>query len=160
MSNNVYIGNRYVPKIMGNWNSETSYESLMVVLYEGNSYTSITNVPSGILPTNSEYWALSGNYNAQVEQYRQEVVTMKEEVNTQLKKQEENIDLIIANKQTEMELFTSQEKDEIQNVVNENISVLDNKKVEIMNIINSTEYIIDGGDFGETATNIIDGGDF
>lgn len=81
---NMYIGNRYVPKVMGNWNNETSYESLSIVLYQGNSYTSKTNVPSGILPTNEEFWVLSGNYNGQVEQYRQEIQNAVKVVNDKL----------------------------------------------------------------------------
>lgn len=82
--NNVYIGARYVPKIVGEWSADVAYEPLTVVLYQGTSYTSITYVPKGIIPSEStkQYWALTGNYNAQVEQYRQEVVRYKQEVDT------------------------------------------------------------------------------
>ena len=31
---NVYVGNRYVPKIMGEWNNENSYEGLSIVKYQ------------------------------------------------------------------------------------------------------------------------------
>lgn len=85
-ANNVYIGARYVPKIMGEWSATEEYEPLSVVLYQGTSYTSITYVPMGVLPTNEEYWALTGNYNAQVDAYRQEVANIDKKLNTNLKK--------------------------------------------------------------------------
>ena len=72
-----YIGARYVP-ITANpieWSNANAYEPLTIVTYQGNSYTSRQYVPVGIDITNDNYWALTGNYNAQVEQYRQEVLT-------------------------------------------------------------------------------------
>ena len=81
--NNVYIGARYVPKIVGEWSADVAYEPLTVVLYQGTSYTSITYVPKGIIPGDNtqQYWALTGNYNAQVEMYRQDVEKVKLELN-------------------------------------------------------------------------------
>ena len=70
-----YIGSRYVPLIAGEWDNTQAYEALTVVMHEGNSYTSRQPVPIGIAITNSEYWAATGNYNAQVEAYRREVAT-------------------------------------------------------------------------------------
>lgn len=80
--NNVYIGARYVPKIVGEWSADVAYEPLTVVLYQGTSYTSITYVPKGIIPSENtqQYWALTGNYNAQVEMYRQEVYKLQQDV--------------------------------------------------------------------------------
>ena len=80
--NNVYIGARYVPRILGEWSADMTYEPLDVVLYQGTSYTSRTYVPKGIIPSEStqQYWALTGNYNAQVEMYRQEVEKYKQDV--------------------------------------------------------------------------------
>ena len=76
-----YIGARYVP-IFGRrgeesieWDNTGTYEPLTVVLYQGNSYTSRQFVPVGIDITNEDFWAETGNYNAQVEQYRQEVLS-------------------------------------------------------------------------------------
>lgn len=66
---NTYVGARYVPVFDGEWNSTKKYEPLVVVMYQGNSYTSRTWVPAGVLPTNDAYWALSGNYNAQIQEY-------------------------------------------------------------------------------------------
>lgn len=69
-----YVGARYVPLIAqpAEWSKNTAYEPLTIVLYQGNSYTSRQAVPIGIEITNEDYWALTGNYNAQVEQYRKE----------------------------------------------------------------------------------------
>lgn len=74
-----YIGARYVP-IFGRkgetsiqWDNSAPYEPLTVVLYQGNSYTSRQYVPEGVEITNEAFWALTGNYNAQIEAYRQEV---------------------------------------------------------------------------------------
>ena len=68
-----YIGARYVPLFMGEWNIDNTYEPLSIVSNQGNSYTSRQAVPSGIPLTDESYWAMTGNYNAQIEQYRQEV---------------------------------------------------------------------------------------
>lgn len=74
-----YIGARYVP-IFGRkdeesieWDNSAPYEPLTIVLYQGNSYTSRQYVPVGIGIDNVDFWAETGNYNAQVEQYRAEV---------------------------------------------------------------------------------------
>lgn len=77
-----YIGARYVPKFADpiEWNDQTSYEALTIVNYLGASYTSKKPVPAGTLPTDTAYWALTGNYNAQVEAYRQEVAQLADEV--------------------------------------------------------------------------------
>ena len=76
-----YIGSRYVP-IFGRkgedtyeWDNSAPYEPLTVVMHQGNSFTSIQYVPTGIDINNKIYWAETGSYNAQVEQYRQEVLT-------------------------------------------------------------------------------------
>lgn len=73
MSVREYVGARYVPIVVGEWDNTRTYEPLMVVTYQGASYTSRQYVPAGIEITNESYWVLSANYNAQVEAYRQEV---------------------------------------------------------------------------------------
>lgn len=75
MSVTQYIGARYVPLFADSleWDSTKTYEPLTIVYHEGNSYTSRQFVPAGTLVTNEAYWALTGNYNAQIEQYRAEV---------------------------------------------------------------------------------------
>lgn len=77
-----YTGMRYVPVFADppEWSSANSYEPLEIVIHEGNSYTSKTFVPVGIDISDPQYWALTGNYNAQVEQYRQEVLQYSQEV--------------------------------------------------------------------------------
>ena len=77
-----YIGARYMPLFIGEWDDTVSYEPLSIVSYQGNSYTSRQAVPIGIEITNEIYWALTGNYNAQVEQYRQEVLAYNDRIST------------------------------------------------------------------------------
>lgn len=69
-----YIGSRYVPLLADpiEWSSTKEYEPLTIVTHEGNSYTSRQFVPKGIDIHNEAFWALTGNYNAQIEQYRRE----------------------------------------------------------------------------------------
>ena len=71
-----YVGARYVPKFATpvEWAADTSYEALTIVTFNNASYTSKIQVPPtvGNPANNPQYWALTGNYNAQVEQYRQE----------------------------------------------------------------------------------------
>lgn len=71
-----YIGSRYVPQFAdpAEWNNARTYEPLTIVLNKGNSYTSRQFVPVGIELTNEDYWLETGNYNAQIEQYRQQVL--------------------------------------------------------------------------------------
>lgn len=78
-----YIGARYVPKFANptEWNPNMAYEPLTIVTYLNASYTSIMATPAGIVPTNAQYWAPTGNYNAQVEAYRQEVQDVQTEIN-------------------------------------------------------------------------------
>lgn len=75
MSVREYVGARYVPLFADpiQWSNQNTYEPLTIVVNQGASYTSRQFVPVGIDISNEEYWALTGNYNAQVEQYRQEV---------------------------------------------------------------------------------------
>lgn len=72
-----YIGARYVPLFADplQWDGNTAYEPLTIVYDGGNSYTSRQYVPAGTPLTDTNFWALTGNYNAQIEQYRAEVQT-------------------------------------------------------------------------------------
>ena len=71
-----YIGARYVPLFAEpiEWDKTKQYEPLTIVSNDGNSYTSRQFVPTGIEITNEAFWALTGNYNAQIEKYRKEVI--------------------------------------------------------------------------------------
>lgn len=77
-----YIGARYVPLLADplQWDPARTYEPLTIVYNEGNSYTSRQYVPAGKLLTDTAYWALTGNYNAQIEQYRAEVQAFDERI--------------------------------------------------------------------------------
>ena len=77
-----YVGARYVPKFAEpiNWDTERGYESLTIVTYKGESYTSKCPVPPGIDIKNERYWALTGAYNAQVEEYKNQVKDLSEQV--------------------------------------------------------------------------------
>ena len=82
MKNNVYIGNRYVPVFANpvEWNNLREYEPLTIVTYQGTAYTSRKTVPVGTALSNTDYWVVTGNYNAQVEAYRQEVADLDDDV--------------------------------------------------------------------------------
>lgn len=77
-----YIGARYVQLFADpiEWSSQNTYEPLTIVLHEGNSYTSKQAVPKGIDISNEKFWALTGNYDAQVELYRRDVARYAAEV--------------------------------------------------------------------------------
>lgn len=84
-----YIGARYVP-LFGRkgessieWDNKAPYEPLTIVIHAGNSYTSRQYVPADIDITDESYWALTGNYNAQVEQYRRETAAVKTGLETE-----------------------------------------------------------------------------
>ena len=79
MSVTQYVGARYVPLFANpiDWDITKAYEPLTIVYHQGNSYTSRQSVPTGTDINNDTYWALTGNYNAQIEQYRAEVVAAK-----------------------------------------------------------------------------------
>lgn len=82
--NRQYVGARYVPKIMGEWNKALQYEALSVVTYMGNSFTSKVPVPANIDISNETYWVNTGKYNAQVEEYRKETAQVKNDLNNEI----------------------------------------------------------------------------
>ncbi len=89
MALKTYIGARYAPKFMGKWNNTTAYEPLSVVYWNNNSYVSKSNVPAGTpvtveepdgeVVTNSAYWILSSDWNAQVAEYQATVEQYRDE---------------------------------------------------------------------------------
>lgn len=64
------------------WDKTKTYEPLTIVYHQGNSYTSRQSVPAGVDITDTTYWALTGNYNAQIEQYRKETASKLDTVTT------------------------------------------------------------------------------
>lgn len=80
--NRQYVGARYVPKFAEpvEWVEDKSYEALTICTYNNSSYTSKIPVPASVgnPADNQEYWVLTGNYNAQIEGYRQQVEKLTE----------------------------------------------------------------------------------
>lgn len=85
--NRQYVGARYVPKIMGEWNKALQYEALSVVTYMGNSFTSKVPVPANSIEiNNTDYWVNTGNYNEQVTEYENNVRLYKTETDNAIAK--------------------------------------------------------------------------
>lgn len=86
MSVKEYIGARYIPVFYddgeggANWDINDKYEPLTIVTYNGNSYTSRQYVPEGTQITNTRYWLQTGNWNSQIEAYRQEVLQFSDDI--------------------------------------------------------------------------------
>lgn len=156
---NVYKGHRYVPKIMGEWNQEETYEGLSIVTYQGTSYTSKKHVPIGIDILNTEFWVVTGNYNAQIEVYRKDVRDLEkatsdrmdgidmdlENVNTSLN---EKIDSTKTNLQNEIQTTKSDLQSEISDVANTADANLDlvktnleqKKSNKVIGLISASDY--------------------
>ena len=79
--NRQYVGARYVPKIMGEWNKDLQYEALSVVTYMGNSFTSKIPVPANVEINNEKYWVNTGNFNAQLDNINKTLNNMTNIVN-------------------------------------------------------------------------------
>lgn len=84
MATTQYIGARYVPLFANpyEWDDTREYEPMTVVYSNGNSYTSKQYVPTGTPLTDENYWVITGNYNAQVEQYRKETKAVSDKYDT------------------------------------------------------------------------------
>lgn len=74
-----YTGARYVPLFADpiEWDNKRAFDPLTIVLYQGNSFTTRQYTPTGIDISNEEFWVETGNYNAQIEAYRNEVKAVK-----------------------------------------------------------------------------------
>lgn len=85
MATKEYIGARYVPLFADpiEWDKTKTYEPLTIVYHGGNSYTSRQYVPTGIELSDESFWALTGNYNAQVEQYRKDTAKVETELRSE-----------------------------------------------------------------------------
>ena len=126
-----YVGARYVPKLASpvEWAADTSYEALTIVTFNNASYTSKIQVPPtvGNPANNPKYWALTGNYNAQVEQYRQETIQVKNEIT-----EDQNA---LKNEVTESQNAL---KNEVKNEVTESQNAFKNEVTEGQNNFQST----------------------
>lgn len=128
-----YVGARYVP-LFGRkdeesieWDNTKPYEPLTIVLYQGDSFTSRQYVPAGIDITNQEFWALTGNYNAQIEAYREEVLTYDARIS-------ENSSAI-----EELEQNLNAEIEELEQDLSAETENRENADTEINNRINGIE---------------------
>lgn len=114
--NRQYVGARYVPKIMGEWDKNIPYEALSIVTYKGNSFTSKIPVPAKVDIGDETYWVNTGNYNVQIEEYRKEALEAKQLAN---------------NTNTDLQAFKKNQtntNNEINNKINSTTSALNNLK--------------------------------
>lgn len=79
-ANNIYVGARYIPRIMGEYNNETAYEALDIVTSGGVGYISRQPVPAGTAVTNKTYWAMWGSGNAAIDSLTQRVATNENDI--------------------------------------------------------------------------------
>lgn len=79
-ANNIYVGARYIPRIMGEYSNETAYEALDIVTSDGVGYISRQPVPAGTAVTNKEYWAMWGSGNAAIDSLTQRVATNENDI--------------------------------------------------------------------------------
>ena len=125
-----YVGARYVPKFADpvEWQANTSYEAMVIVTYNNASYTSKVPVPPtvGNPAENSKYWALTGNYNAQVEEYRQETETVRNNLSAEITARE-NADTTITNTITQNQQATQENINSI-NKFNAQSNTIKNRK--------------------------------
>lgn len=102
-ANNIYVGARYIPRIMGEYNNETAYEALDIVTSGGVGYISRQPVPAGTAVTNKEYWAMWGNGNAVIDALTQRVSTNENDITaleTGLQQTNQNLQTTNQNLQT------------------------------------------------------------
>lgn len=123
MSVTQYIGARYVPIFADpeEWNNTRAYEPLTIVVHQGNSYTSKQSVPIGIDILDTRYWALTGNYNAQVEAYRREVAGYSNRIEA-IELSQDEINAAISDLQSTFSSFQS----DITNALNDEIEARKN----------------------------------
>lgn len=136
---NKYVGARYVPIFADptEWNNTKTYEPLTIVTHEGNSYTSRTFVPIGIDISNTEYWVITGNYNAQVEAYRQEVVEVKNGLENATN-DIDSLDTKVYVVSTKLEELETKHDEDISNLNNKITSDIEEIEAEIAN----TKYLV------------------
>lgn len=119
LTNRQYVGARYVPKIMGEWDKNIPYEALSIVTYKGNSFTSKIPVPAKVDIGDETYWVNTGNYNVQIEEYRKEALEAKQLAN---------------NTNTDLQTFKKNQtntNNEINNKINSTTSELNKLKNDV-----------------------------
>lgn len=53
-----YVGERYVPLMMGAWSGSLDYERLSIVTFDNKAYISRKPVPIGVPTTDTNFWML------------------------------------------------------------------------------------------------------
>lgn len=102
-ANNIYVGARYIPRIMGEYNNETAYEALDIVTSGGVGYISRQPVPAGTAVTNKTYWAMWGSGNTVIDSLTQRVATNENDISsleTGLQQTNQNLQTTNQNLQT------------------------------------------------------------
>lgn len=137
MAVNRYIGMRYVPKIIGQHDPQIAYEALSIVTYNGNSYTSKQNVPPGTAITNTDYWVVTGNYNAQVEQYRSEVVNAVATVTEGMSNLESSVNETVDELENNVNTAISNMESSVTTEMGDTVTEVDTKIQNTMNAVNT-----------------------
>lgn len=76
-----YIGARYVPLYAGEWDATKNYEPLTVVTdANGNSFTSLKDVPAGTALTDRSYWIQTSSFSAAVDSLQRRVGSLEFDV--------------------------------------------------------------------------------
>lgn len=76
-----YIGARYVPLYVGNWDASRNYEPLSIVTdANGNSFTSLKDVPAGTALNNRGYWVQTSSYSGSIDTLRRDVDALQTDV--------------------------------------------------------------------------------
>lgn len=135
--NRQYVGARYVPKIMGEWDKNIPYEALSIVTYKGNSFTSKIPVPAKVDIGDETYWVNTGNYNVQIEEYRKETLEAKQLAN---------------NTNTDLQAFK-------KNQTNTN-NEINNKIASTTSALNNLKNVVFDGDTPSVITVAKNGGRF
>lgn len=117
---NKYVGLRYVPKVLGEWDKTQSYEPLCVVTYQGNSFTSKTFIPSNTDITNETFWCQTGNYNAQVELLKDNFDKNVNSLNENYSNFEKTVNDTIANYFKKVNETVENDKNRTNTIFNEN----------------------------------------
>lgn len=139
---NTYIGARYVPLMGGEWNQDKAYEPLVIVTHQGNSYTSNTFVPAGTDINDKTYWVLTGNYNAQIDKYREEVETALDSINNTANDVHEAYTEILAI-QPEIVKTANDAKSTITSTAGNAITQINNKVADATTEINNKLSVVE-----------------